>query len=118
MFCSISSGQPRPYAGVLGGISTLSADAVSVVAASGASASSYKPLNGAVVNPFGGVHVTDYLSLQSNYTWNRNDLELFAIRSPGDSYEQHRGSSQHAVGVDLLVYFRDRRNWVRPFLSA
>jgi hypothetical protein len=114
----MSNAQPQPYAGVLGGISTLSADARSVVTGSGASASSYKPVNGAVVNAFGGVHFNDYLSLQGNYTWNRNDLELFAIRNPGDSYEQRRGSSQHSAGVDLLVYFRDRRSWVRPFLSA
>jgi len=75
-------------------------------------------VNGGILNAFGGVHLNDYLSLQGNYTWNRNDLELFVIRNPGDSYEQRRDSSQHAAGVDLLLYFRARRSWVRPFLSA
>src|SRR5260370_35280672 len=80
LLCSMSSAQQRPYAGVLGGIATLSADARSVIAASGSSASAYKPSNGGVVNAFGGFHVNDFLSIQGNYTWNHNALELFAIK--------------------------------------
>ncbi len=108
----------QPYAGVLGGISTLSGDARSVIEAGGASASSYKPENGGVVTGFGGMHLNDFLSLQGNYTWNRNNLALFGIRNLGDVYEQSRRSTQHSAGVDLLLYFRGRRSWVRPFLSA
>lgn len=118
MSFSVSNAQQRFYAGLLGGISTPSADAQFVMSATGQSASSYKPSNGGVVSTFGGVHLNDYLSLQANYSWNRNDLLLFATKNPDDSYEQRRHSSQYGPGADVLLYFRNRHSWVRPFLSA
>lgn len=114
MSCSVSEAQHRFYAGVLGGISTPSADAQFA----NSSASSYKPSNGGVVSAFGGVHLNDYLSLQGNYSWNQNALVLFAIRNPDDSYEQRRRSSQQGPSADALLYFRNRHSWVRPYLSA
>ena len=69
----------------------------SVIAASGGSASAYKPSNGGVVNAFGGFHVNDFLSIQGNHTWNHYALELFAIENPDDSYEQHRRRSRHSA---------------------
>lgn len=106
------------YVGALTGISTLSGDAQSSINSTSASASSYKPENGAILNVFGGVHLNDYLSLQANYTGNRNDLTLTAIQSSGVAYEQKRESSQHSFAGDLALYFRNRRSWVRPYLSA
>ena len=32
--------------------------------------------------------------------------------------EQARTSRQHGVFGDLLLYFRNRKSWVRPYLSA
>ena len=34
------------------------------------------------------------------------------------SYEETRSSTQHGVIGDVLLYFRNRRSWVRPYLSA
>ena len=106
------------YTGALTGISTLSGDAQSSITSSTASASSYKPENGIILNIFGGVHLNDYLSVQANYSWNRNDLTLASIRSSGLAYEQRRDSSQHSFGGDMALYFRNRRSWARPYLSV
>src|SRR5213594_1698287 len=90
----LCSAQVVPYAGVLGGVATLSADARSQLSAQGLNASLYKPENGSALNIFAGTHVTQYLSLQANYVWNRNDLTLSST-SPASSsfYEEQRKSS-------------------------
>ncbi len=62
----------------VGGLSTLSADARCVIGPQGASFSLYKPENGAAATLFLGRHLKDYLSLQADYGWNRNDLTLSA----------------------------------------
>ncbi len=110
--------QTEFYAGALTGISTLSADARSSVNSTGSAASLYKPANGPILNVFGGLHVNNYLSLQANYTGNRNNLILTSIRSSGSAYEQRRSSSQHSFAGDVAVYFRNRRSWARPYLSV
>jgi Outer membrane protein beta-barrel domain len=115
----ICSAQVVPYAGVLGGLATLSADARSQLSAQGLNASLYKPENGPALNFFAGAHVTEYLSLQANYVWNRNDLTLSSTSpASGSFYEERRNSSQHALIFDLLVYFRRRDSRQRPYLSA
>src|SRR5262245_37349246 len=77
------------YAGMVGGISALSADAGSQTTTQGLSLSAYSPENGGALNVFGGVHLHDYFSLQANYIWNRNDLLLSATSSAADAfYEQ------------------------------
>ena len=68
----------RFFAGVVGGIATLSGDPSSVVTADGFAISQYKPENGAAVNVFLGVHLREYVSVQANYIWNRNALLVFA----------------------------------------
>jgi hypothetical protein len=81
----------------------------------------YKPENGPALNVFVGMHVREYVTLQANYIWNRNRLALASVGSTdlGQSfYEQPRTSSQHAIVGDLLVYFRERRSVVRPYLSV
>ena len=119
---SICLGQPQPYAGVLGGVSTLSADARTVLSSNGAAASSYGPENGATADWFGGVHWNDYLSFQLDYLWNRNRLTLDAVQSSvqsnAASYERSFSSQQHAVSGNALLYFRPRDSKVRPYLSV
>src|SRR6516225_9534022 len=115
-FCSA---QVVLYAGVLGGLATLSADARSQLTAQGLNASLYKPENGPALNLFGGAHVTQYLSLQANYVWNRNNLILSSTSSASSSfYEEQRKSSQHALIFDVLIYFRRQDSRLRPYLSA
>src|SRR5262249_48285482 len=60
------------YAGVIGGVATLSADAGSQGSSQGLSLSSYDPLNGGALDVFAGVHLHNYFSVQANYLWNRN----------------------------------------------
>lgn len=105
------------FAGALGGIATLSADGRSVIGPGSAAISLYKPENGAALNLLGGRHLTDYVSIQANYVWNRN---IITLTSAGGQavYEQERNSAQHAAVGDVLVYFRNRESRVRPYLSA
>ena len=121
-FCGPLVAQPSYYIGALGGVSTLSADGRSLFVSGGASTSLYKPENGPLLNLFAGVHLSDYLSVQANYVWNRNDVALVSLVAPDHgtalAYQQNRGSRQHAVFGEVLIFFRNRDSRVRPFLSA
>jgi hypothetical protein len=111
----------RLYAGVLVGVSTLSADGRASTQPSHAEVSLYKPENGPAINLFVGVHLGRYFTVQSNYVWNRNDLTLFssvASAEGGRFYEQPRTSSQHAGVVDAMLYFRAIESGIRPYLST
>ncbi len=116
------AGQKMPYAGLLGGISTLSADGRTTVEPQTAATSSYKPENGPAIDVFAGVHWNNFLSFQVDYLWNQNPLTLDALRANatggGAFYKQEYRSSQHAVLGNVLLYFRSRSSWVRPFLSV
>ena len=106
----------RYFAGALGGIATLSADAAFRLDATNA-VSLYKPENGPALNLVGGIHLNDWFSLQANYVWNRNDLTIAEVAGLS-SFQQDRRSSQHAAIADLLLYFRSRRRRIRPYLSV
>ena len=109
------------FAGALGGISTLSADGKSVTTQTSSDNSSYKPENGPTFRVFAGRHLTDYVSVEGNYGWNRNSLTLTGSQSSDTGnvfYEQSRRVSQHSVLGELLVYFRNRKSRVRPYLSV
>ncbi len=110
--------QSELYVGTLVGVATLSADGGSQITSASASSSSYKPENGGVLNLFGGIHLNNYISLQANFTANRNDLTLAAITTPNSVFEQMRNSSQVVGSGDVLLYFRQRRSKFRPYLSA
>jgi len=111
--------QVTPFAGALGGVATLSADARSLPTSQGLNVSLYKPENGPAVNLIAGVHLNQYLSVQASYVWNRNGLTLSSSSSgPNSFYEERRKSSQQAVLFDLLVYFRRLDDRLRPYLSA
>jgi hypothetical protein len=111
----------RVFVGAVAGVSTLSADARSEITTDGADVSLYKPENGPALNVVLGMHVREYVTVQANYIGNRNDLALASVRSTDlgpTFYEQPRTSSQHAIVGDLLVYFREQRSVVRPYLSV
>lgn len=111
----------RNFAGGLFGMSILSADARSVTDGSRAAMSLYEPANGPALNVFAGVHLAQYFSVQANWIWNRNDLMLFSsFLTPqgGGFYEQRRDSSQQAVVLDGLVYFRRLDSVIRPYLGT
>jgi Outer membrane protein beta-barrel domain len=113
--------QRKYFAGGVGGISTLSADAQSSITPETSAVSLYRPFNGPALNVFGGIHVSDVFAVQGNYVFNANDLTLVATRTAAgaeDLFEQRRHSRQHAFVADLLVYFRNRRSWARPYLSS
>jgi hypothetical protein len=109
------------YAGILGGISSLSGDARSIVSSDSIAFSSYDPKNGGDISVFFGKHFSDYFSGQVSYTWNENDLSLTAGSSgtgTQQAYQQSRSSSQQSVLGNALVYFRPRNSRLRPYLSA
>ena len=111
----------RVFAGVMIGVSTLSADGRAVTSPPTASVSVYKPENGFTLNTFVGLHLAQYFSVQGNYMWNRNDLTLissFVTPQGGGFYEQRRDSGQHTMVADGLVYFRRLDSRVRPYLGT
>ncbi len=114
-------GQSSGFVGALGGISTLSADGQTRITPDSTQVSLYKPENGPTFMAVGGGHLSDYLSLQGSYGWNRNDLTLTSSQSCADAnmfVEQVRVATQHSVLGELLLYFRNRKSSVRPYLSA
>jgi Outer membrane protein beta-barrel domain len=122
LLCAVVTFAPAevaPYVGVIGGVSTLSADAGSRTTNAGLSLSSYAPRNGGAINVFAGLHLHNYFSIQGNYIWNRNDLLLNSASSGTNRfYQQARTSSQHAAVFDFLIYFRRRGSRIRPYLGT
>jgi outer membrane protein with beta-barrel domain len=108
------------YAGVLGGVSTLSGDSRSLLSPGSSAFSSYDPKNGGVATVLVGKHFSDYFSAQASYVWNGNELTLTAANFNNgmqQGYQEQRSSSQQSVIGDLLVYFRSRNSRLRPYLS-
>ena len=123
LVCKVAEAQstPRMFTGAAVGVATLSADARSEITAGVADVSLYKPENGPALNVFVGSHFHEYLTVQGNYVWNRNDVTLTSVRTTDSApsfYDAPRASSQHAFIGDLLLYFRERQSAIRPYLSA
>ena len=113
--------QYRFFAGAGGGVCTLSADGHATIQRPRLESSSYKPENGPTLNPYFGLHINNYLSVQAEYFWNRNDLRLNSLRFNGGAtlfYDQPRTSTQHSLLGELLLYFRNRSSRVRPYLAV
>src|SRR5215469_4037267 len=94
--------QPRPYIGVLGGVSTLSSDARTALDSTSAATSSYKPENGPTAGGYLGLHWTNYFSVQADYLWNRNLLTLDSVAASTSEaatrlYNRTFQSRQHAA---------------------
>lgn len=112
---------PRWFSGGLFGVSTLSGDARHEASPEAAVVSLYTPESGLAANLFVGAHLTDYVTIQANYISNRNGLTLFSTATSGgvaSIVEQSRTSAQHAVVGDFLLYFRQRRDRMRVYLSV
>src|SRR5215472_11330840 len=108
------------YFGGMGGIATLSGDANAVITANSASTSSYDPSNGAAASGFVGVHIFNYVSLQADYVWNRNNVVLVSsINSSGASsfYRIPESATQQAFLGNALIYFRKRESRFRPYVA-
>lgn len=112
--------QPRFFVGLGTGIATLSGDARAEVGTDGAATSLYDAKNGPLVQFFGGRHWNDYLSAQGGYTWNRSDVTITsALAGPRSAFQQETVQIDlHQASADLMLYFRDRRSWVRPYLAG
>jgi len=118
--CVISA-RAQMYAGVLGGITSLSGDARSSIGPGSTAFSSYDPENGGAVELLVGKHLSDHFTLQGSYIWNANDLTVTAGSFMGGTqsgYEEVRSSSQQSLIGNILVYFRNRDDRVRPYLSV
>jgi len=86
--------------------------------AQGLNLSSYSTANGGALDFFAGAHVHDYISVQGDFLWNRNRLQLNANSSgTGSFYQDKRNSSQEAAIVSFLLYFRQRSSRIRPYLA-
>ena len=113
--------QAQVYAGVLGGVSTLSGDARSLLSPGSTNFSVYDPKNGLALEILLGKHFSDYFALQADYIWNRNALTLTSAAFSNGAqvgYQETRSSSQESAIADALVYFRKRGSRVRPYLSV
>jgi len=109
------------YAGVLGGVATLSGDARSLLGPNSSAFSSYDPANGGAVEVMVGRHFSDYFTLQADYIWNGNGLTLtsaFFNSGTQQGFQETRNSSQQSLIGDALVYFRHRDSRLRPYLSV
>lgn len=103
------------FAAAMGGVAALSSAAAAQ--ANPAAASSYAPKVGPALNIEAGYHLTDWFSVQAGYIWNQNPIESAELSAA--SFRQiSREEQQHSMGADLMVFFRPRNNWVRPYLSA
>lgn len=115
----VSRAQVGTYAGVVGGIATLSADAGTERVGPGLDLSSYAPANGGAVDIFVGAHLHNYFSIQGDFIWNRNSLRLnSSSSSTGSFYQEDRNSSQEAASFSVLIYFRPRKSRIRPYLGT
>jgi len=108
------------YFGAMGGIATLSGDANAVITPTSASTSSYDPSNGGAASAFIGVHIFNYISVQADYVWNRNDVVLVSSNSGAGAtsfYRLPESVTQNGFLGNALVYFRKRESRIRPYLS-
>ena len=116
---SLSFAGSTPYAGALGGIATLSGDAGAQQSPQRLNLSSYAPANGGALDAFAGAHIHNYFSLQGDFIWNRNSLQLNSSASGnGNFYQEARSSSQEAAIGNFLLYFRRRGCRIRPYLGV
>ena len=109
------------FAGGMGGIATLSADHGTDISGSSSALTAYGTQNGPAFMIFFGRHFTDHISGQVTYGWNHNTItpDLVTFNGSGQSsYSEERDCRQQSVIADFMLYFRNRRSFVRPYLSV
>ena len=109
------------YFGGMAGIATLSGDANAVINPTSASTSLYDPSNGGAASAFLGIHLLNYVSLQADYVWNRNDVVLVSSNTGSGAtsfYRLQESVTQNGFLGNTLVYFRKRESRIRPYLSV
>lgn len=99
----------------LGGASQLS-NAASAAAAP-LSASNYQAAAGPAVQVAAGYHFNNWVSLQAFDIWNRNRIVTSQV-TQGAFTQSTTELRQNAAGADVLIYFRRRSSWIRPYLSG
>ncbi|MEZ5403730.1 MAG: outer membrane beta-barrel protein [Bryobacteraceae bacterium] len=97
------------------GLSVLSRD--SKASPSGPLATQYDAGKGALAHAFAGWRVHEYIGVQGAYVWTRNAAVLRTVGA-GAFQEQRLNVSQNQVGGDFLLFFRDSKSWIQPFLSV
>lgn len=108
------------YLGGMGGFATLSGDGSAVITPSSASTSLFDPKNGPVGEALVGTHLFRYVSFEGDYIWNRNPVTLISTtQAAGVSnyYRQPEDVTQNAFLANVLIYFRERGDTIRPYLS-
>lgn len=117
VFGACAAAQPRYFLGGGPGAAVLSGASGSAVNQNSVEISAYQPRLGALAHVFGGWHISEYVSLQGAWSANWNDL-VYSASSDAGFFQQEQNSFQQNLGADTLLYFRNRRSFVRPFLSA
>jgi hypothetical protein len=112
----------KNFVSALAGLAILSGDAQTDFPSSSTGpavprASSYAPRNGTSLNLAAGRHFNNWVSVQGNYLWNRNQVTLNGTNGNA-FYSATNASSQHKIVVDGMLYFRPITSRVRPYLST
>ncbi|MFN0170683.1 MAG: outer membrane beta-barrel protein [Bryobacteraceae bacterium] len=117
---AVAAAQANWFGGGFAGVSTLSADATAETVSGAGRLAQYKPENGLTAMGFFGRHVNDYFSVQATYGWNANDVGLLSasVGGSGQLSERSYRARMNTVLGEGMLYFRNRRSSVRPYLSA
>lgn len=113
---TLQAQEEKNFVAALGGFAILSGDAQTEFS-QGAVASSYASKDGAAYNLAAGRHFNNWLSVQGNYIWNRNEVTLNGV-SGNAFYSATNQSRQHQFVFDGLLYFRPLSSRIRPYLST
>jgi outer membrane protein W len=107
------------FAGGMGVINVISADATSATISQGIEASQYKPKAGPGLQLFAGAHFNNWISAQATWVWREADFSVTGTSSaPGQFFTEKRSSSQNGVVIDGLLYFRSITSRIRPYLGV
>jgi len=65
--------------------------------------------------------MAEYVSFQGSYLWNQTSLLLTSSRTADSElrfYEQERKATIHSAIGELMVYVRNRKRRIRPYLTV
>ncbi len=100
------------------GVSVLSEAAKAAVDSNGtASSSLYHAGKGPIAHAFAGWRFHDYMAVQGQYVWTRNSIHIQSVRGAA-FFQQQLNVAQNEFGADFLLFFRDRKSWIQPFLTV